>query len=141
MHTTIMHKLHYPYLRKQNVNTTYLSNMESRAYKCHKLSYVELNYLIHHKQLFVVNYSCYTSIETLLVENKILRMTLITHVWGICLLNQSLGKKQCGSIKLIQEINLDIKYIKAKENVVANALCRLPKKWKIMYQSIFLPRK
>ena len=37
-------------------------------------------------------------------------------------------KKQCGSIKLIQEINLDIKYIKAKENVVANALCRLPKK-------------
>jgi len=101
------------------------------AYKSCKLNSMELNYLVHEKELLAVIHALKVWRHYLLgVKFKI----ETDHQTLKYLSTQpNLSRRQSRWVELMQQYDFDIEYIKGKENVVANALSRRPMSNAISY--------
>ena len=94
------------------------------AYESRKLNSAELNYPVHEKELLAVIHSLKVWRHYLLG----VKFKLQTDHESLRYLptQPHLSRRQCRWVELLQEFDFDIEYVKGKENVVADALSRIP---------------
>ena len=106
------------------IGTVLMQDKKIIAYESCKLNYTELNYPVHENKLLAVIHSLKIWRHYLLE----VRCKIQTDHESLKYLSTKphLSRRQCRWMELLQEFYFEIKYIKGKENVVVDALCRRP---------------